>query len=159
LSGGGHYIAAGFSIKDDKIPELIAFLKKEITHTCSSNELYADCFLTISTATSVPFMEMLGELEPFGTGNRHPKFVIKNVEIISPMAVGRGHIRAILDDGSGKILRTIAFKSCGTNLENIMFNYKRPINVLGSLTMSEWKGKKHISMTLEDIADGDYEDE
>jgi single-stranded-DNA-specific exonuclease len=155
LSGGGHYIAAGFSIKNEKINELITLLKNEITYRCEGNELCADCFLTIATATSVAFMQMLAELEPYGTGNKRPKFVIKNVEILSPMMVGHGHIQAILDDGSGKILRTISFKSCDTLLGDVILNYKRPVYALGTLTMSEWKGKKYISMTLEDVAEGD----
>ncbi|MDR1335185.1 MAG: single-stranded-DNA-specific exonuclease RecJ, partial [Holosporaceae bacterium] len=124
LSGGGHYLAAGFSIKNDRIDDLITLLKTEITYRRENNELYADCFLTISTAISKPFIQMLAKMEPYGTGNRYPKFVIKNVEIISPMVVGRGHIQALLDDGSGKTLRIISFKSYNTTMGDIIFNYK-----------------------------------
>lgn len=150
-SGGGHSMAAGFSIKIDKINDLIEFLKSEIHCENTPNELYADCFLPLNHI-SMDIMQKISMLEPFGAGNRHPKFIIPNVKITSTRQVGKNHIQLLLEDYKNNSLKAISFKSFNTQLGNIIMNNKQTIDVLGSLTISEWNGKKQINFHLEDIA-------
>jgi single-stranded-DNA-specific exonuclease len=150
-SGGGHLLAAGFSIKEGKIADLIEFLKSEIKYEITAQELYADCFLPINSI-SFDTMKSISALEPFGNGNRHPKFIIPNVMIVSACVVGKNHIRLTLMDDKKKYLRAISFKSFETPLGDILMSCNTIIHALGTIFVSEWKGDRQISFQLEDVA-------
>jgi single-stranded-DNA-specific exonuclease len=151
-SGGGHSMAAGFTIEVDKIDELMEFLKAEIKLPNRSQELWADCLLNLQML-SVDFIEAISVLEPFGMGNRYPKFVITNVRISSAKIVGENHIATVLSDDFGNSLRAISFKVANTVLGKTILNTIDPVYALGTLSISHWKGKKYISFLLEDISD------
>lgn len=150
-SGGGHAMAAGFSIKYEKINDLIEFLKSEIQYDVLPHELYADCILPLNYI-SMNMMEKISIVEPFGVGNRHPKFVIPNVNITSTRQVGKNHIQLLLEDSKNNSLKGISFKSLNTPLGDIMMNNRQTVDVLGSISVSEWNGKKQINFYLEDIS-------
>jgi hypothetical protein len=57
-----------------------------------------------------------------------------------------------LKDYQNNSLKAISFKSFNTQLGDIIMNNNQIIDVLGSLTISEWNGKKQINFYLEDIA-------
>ena len=154
-SGGGHSMAAGFCIEEDKIPAFIEFLQNEITYEKSCEELNADCYLAADIAISLETTKGISAIGPFGNGNKHPKFVIPNLMIAQTRIVGKNHIRLRLSDvKKGVSLDAISFRSAGTTLGNILLNHKDPIQVLGTLSVSEWNGKKSICFILEDVAKG-----
>ena len=154
-SGGGHSMAAGFCIEEDKIPAFIEFLQNEIKYEKSCEELSADCYLAADMAISLETTKEISAIGPFGNGNKHPKFVIPNLIIAQARIVGKNHIRLRLSElKKGVSLDAILFRSAGTTLGNILLNHKDPIQVLGTLSVSEWNGKKSICFILEDVAKG-----
>jgi single-stranded-DNA-specific exonuclease len=151
-SGGGHSLAAGFSVKIEKIGELIEFLKSEVKYDTSLRELYADCLMDLEGISS-GMIKAIATLGPFGMGNRHPKFVIQNLNISYARVVGQNHIQSVLQDNKNNTLRAISFKALGTDLGNVLLNYSGPVNVLGGLSISEWKGEEYVNLHLEDVAE------
>lgn len=150
-SGGGHAMAAGFSIEVDKIGDLVEFLKTEIRDETAAPELQADCFLDLS-AVSVDLLQSISVLEPFGMGNKRPRFVIPNVDISFSKVVGESHISVTLQDKKGNSIRAIAFRSLNTELGYALLNEKRPIDVIGTCVITSWGEKKYVNFHLEDLA-------
>lgn len=151
ISGGGHALAAGFSIKTEQIPELIEFLKNKIKYCKLDNELYADCSVNES-CLSIDFIDKFSMLEPFGAGNRSPRFVLENLCIMDAKIVGAKHIASALHGVDGQNIRAISFSAAGTELEKILSSEKRKIKALGSLSINHWNGTKNINLLLEDVA-------
>ena len=151
LNGGGHAMAAGFSIKIENIPKLNEFLQKEITYEYKAEELLADCVMTIEDL-SFDFLEKISMMEPFGMGNKHPQFVIKNAKILSPRIVGENHISLVISDNFGNSLKTISFKAVNTKLEKILFTQKENMNFLGTASIQSWKNQNYINFQLIDVA-------
>ncbi|MDR3151773.1 MAG: single-stranded-DNA-specific exonuclease RecJ, partial [Holosporaceae bacterium] len=151
-SGGGHSLAAGFSVKAEKIGELIEFLKSEVKYDKVLRELYADCLMNLDVVSS-GMVKAIATLGPFGMGNRHPRFVIQNLNISYARVVGQNHIQSVLQDSKNNTLRAISFKALGTDLGNVLLNHSGPVNVLGGLSISEWKGEEYVSLYLEDVAE------
>lgn len=151
LSGGGHAMAAGFSIKEEMIESFIDFLKFEIKYNFPLKELYADCFLPVKSI-STEIVKSISRLEPFGSGNIHPKFVIPNMKVASHKIVGKKHIQVTLEDEEKNQLNAISFKSVNSLLGNIIMEYNGIINILGAISLSEWNGKECISISIEDIS-------
>ena len=154
-SGGGHSMAAGFYIEENKIPAFIEFLRNEIKYEKSYEELHADCYLNADMAASLEIMKQISAIGPFGNGNKHPKFVIPNLIIARARIVGKNHVQLLLSDvKKGVSLNAISFRSEGTALGDVLLSYKSPIQVLGTLSLSEWNGKRSICFILEDVAEG-----
>lgn len=150
-SGGGHEIAAGFSIDVSKIQELNDFLKTEIVGPIPKHKIPVDCVLPLDIINFHTLNE-ISVLEPFGMKNEYPKFVISQVRIASSKVVAKKHIAVVLQDDAGHELRAIAFKSVDSQLGDLLRRASSKIDVLGSLSISEWLGKRYISLLIEDIA-------
>lgn len=87
---GGHEMAAGFSLEEDKLDEFISRLNE----TCELNEesfipkIKIDVPMPISYVTE-NLIEEFGRLAPFGKGNEKPVFAQKDVNILSAKILGK----------------------------------------------------------------------
>lgn len=151
LSGGGHAVAAGFSIDVAKISQLIEFLKSEVNCENAKSPLTADCILNAADI-SLDVFDDISVLEPFGASNNRPKFVIERLRPVYSKIVGEQHISVSFKASNGNIIRAIAFKCVGTPLGEILQNFRGEADILGVLTPQAWKGKKYINLQVEDIA-------
>jgi single-stranded-DNA-specific exonuclease len=150
-SGGGHSMAGGFSIDVSRINDLLDFLPSAIKYKPGPPELYADCAVPLSLV-SADFVKSISVLEPFGMGNRYPKFIISNIKIVSAKVVGENHIAFTISNDEEKFLRGISFRSLNTPLGDILFNETSFINVLGTLAISSWNNQEYVNFQLEDVS-------
>jgi single-stranded-DNA-specific exonuclease len=95
------------------------------------------------------FIKRISVLEPFGMGNRYPKFIISNVKIVGTGIVGENHLKFSLLDEKGNSVRGISFRSLDTRLGDILLNKKEAVDVLGTATISSWNGQ--VNLQLDDI--------
>jgi single-stranded-DNA-specific exonuclease len=101
---------------------------------------------------SVELVNSISILEPFGTGNQLPKFVVPNVKIVSAKIVGNNHIAFTVLDEKGNSLRAISFRSLNTKLGDILLKEVCPVSLLGTLTISSWDSRSCVNFRLEDIS-------
>ncbi|MDR2781386.1 MAG: single-stranded-DNA-specific exonuclease RecJ [Holosporaceae bacterium] len=148
ISGGGHALAGGFSVETSKIDNLLEFLKSDITNKPDLPELYADCKVQLEFV-STDFVKQISTLEPFGMGNRYPKFIIPNVKIVGTKVVGENHLSFSIVGEKGNSMRAISFRSLNTPLGEILLSETSSVNVLGTLVISSWNGQ--VNLQLEDI--------
>ena len=156
LKGGGHKMAAGFSIKEEKIAQFTDFINKcflKIKKDLKKNdEIFYDSIISPS-ALNEKFYEEINSLSPFGSGNPEPRFVIENLEILKSSIVGEKHIKSVLGGDDGSTVKSVTFNAVNTNLESyLLANYRKKINILGKLSLNEWKGKKNVEFIIDDIS-------
>ena len=154
--GGGHVMAAGFSLNEDKIEDFKTFVGTYINEKLSSAELVPtldfDVLLSLGGAT-LELAEEFQILAPFGTMHPEPKVVIENVSIANASIVGDGHVRCLLSaDRLTKAVKAICFKCADNAIGQAMLsqNEKR-YNVLGTLRVDEWMNKKTLQLIIEDL--------
>ena len=154
--GGGHKMAGGFVINEDKISIFRNFLIKNyekliITNNRNKN-LYIDTIVSPS-ALNEDFYEEIDKLSPYGSGNTEPKFVIENLKIISSNIISNKHIKAILLGQDGSVFKGITFNAVGGPIESILNKKNRKkINVAGKMKLNEWRGEKKVEFIIEDIS-------
>lgn len=149
-SGGGHALAGGFVITEDNIPKLMEFLQKYPFPEVQPKKIFADCILSRRNV-SEELIDSINILAPFGEANRAPYFVIDDLVISSAGIIGGQHM-SVTFEGVPEI-RGMAFKSVGTSLgDALKSKIGQRVSVLGTLTISTWRGQKNISMYIEDIA-------
>ena len=156
IRGGGHKMAAGFSIKEEKIEEFKDFInkcflkfKKDLKN---NDEIFYDSIISPS-ALNENFYQEINSLSPFGSGNPEPRFVIKNLEILKSSIVGEKHIKSVLSGDDGSTVESVTFNAVSTNLESyLLANNRKKINIFGKLSLNEWKGKKNVEFIIDDIS-------
>ena len=157
VNGGGHNMAAGFTVKEDKLPELDEFLVAHISRQLDGKKILPTLMLdgVLSPAgASAELIELLECVGPFGSGNPRPRFGFPQVRVVNSGIVGKDHVRCVLAgvDGGGS-LKAIAFRSAGTPLGNALLDTRGlPLHVAGNLRKNEWHGKVSPQLFIDDVA-------
>lgn len=157
VAGGGHAMAAGFTVEEEKIPALSSFLnnhmKKQLEKVAGEQKLTLDGIISIGGVT-VELLTALEKLAPFGQGNPQPRLCIKQVTNLKSEIVSEQHVKTLLiDKVSNSRLSAISFRCVGTKLgDALLASCGKSIDVVGTLRLQEWNGKQTISLNIEDMA-------
>ena len=92
-------------------------------------------------------------MAPFGSGNKEPKFVIENLQVVSSNLVAGKHIKNVLYGKDGSVIKSISFNAKDTPLEPFLIKKnKKKFNIAGKMNLNEWRGKKSVEFIIEDIS-------
>ena len=152
LAGGGHAMAAGFSIEEDKIKHFHAFLNQDIQELGYdlTPRLTIDAHLSVEGA-SVDFVRLLDRLAPYGQGNPAPRFLFENLRLLKADIVGQHHIRCLFGGEGGGRLSGICFRSLLTPLGEALLKAKgETFHGVGTLKVDAWQGEDRVQFILED---------
>ena len=156
-SGGGHDMAAGFSLKENNIDDFNAFLITKIDQYMKqgipSVSYIAASVITVAGCT-LELADWINNLGPWGIGIEEPKFIISNAKISSLRKFGSNneHVSFYISDSSSKKLKVKKFNILNSKL-NLVFNNFININFnfLGRLNIDTWNNSKSIELMLDDI--------
>ena len=156
-SGGGHDMAAGFSLKEDNIDDFNTFLITKIDQYMKqgipSVSYIAASVITVAGCT-LELADWINNLGPWGIGIEEPKFIISNAKISSLRKFGSNneHVSFYISDSSSKKLKVKKFNILNSKL-NLVFNNFININFnfLGRLNIDTWNNSKSIELMLDDI--------
>ena len=156
LNGGGHAMAAGFTVAEDQLEALGSFLMERLAPSVAvarqSASLGIDGALTVEGAT-LELVEELAQVGPFGSGNSEPRMVITASRIVSAKVVGRGHVRCILAGATGKRLTAIAFRAAGEELGHMLLSASEgPLHLAGNLRINRWRERDDVQLIIQDAA-------
>lgn len=152
IGGGGHPMAAGFSIQTNKIDAFRDAFEK-ISEPLLSQEiltrsLRVDTKLHFSQINK-DFLIRLAEFEPGGVGNPTPSFVTDEVTVLESRAVGQGgkHLKMTLEQ------KGIKFPAIGFGLGTVSLEVSQGMIIKIVYTISEdnWSGNDNIQLKLKDL--------
>ncbi|MCL2473460.1 MAG: single-stranded-DNA-specific exonuclease RecJ [Alphaproteobacteria bacterium] len=152
MNGGGHKMAAGFTVAEEKIPELKEFLNERIKAHLSEHKIVPVLNIDgiISGANISPdFAESLQILAPFGAGNPEPMFAMPDCRIIRADIVKDKHVSVIIQQG-GKSFKGIAFRAMENGLGQILLQKPEKIHIAGYVRINEWQGNKSVNLQISD---------
>jgi single-stranded-DNA-specific exonuclease len=154
LSGGGHAMAAGLTIRPSAIPEFRAFLCEALAGEAALAEDALDIdALTSPAAATSELPEHLQRLAPFGPGNPEPVFALSGVNSLRASVVRGGHIRCVLAGAQGASLEAIAWRAEDSDLGRRLLAGGGGLHVAGRLKANEWNGRVTVQLEIEDAAD------
>jgi len=156
--GGGHPMAAGFSLDTNRINDFRAFLKEYINTQCNlevdkPKELIIDGVLDIH-AVNLDLLDKISLLEPYGEGNEEPVFAVHDVLLSRTILTKNGHVVCKFTGKSGGYLDAVCFRAEKTQigqtlLENRVGQY---YHIAGQLRIDTWNTQKKVQMIIHDIA-------
>jgi single-stranded-DNA-specific exonuclease len=150
LSYGGHYHAAGISIKEENIDEFTSLLDKIVQNsfefTQQSSPIIIDSECQISDI-SLNLIEQLDILAPFGSKNPEPLLCARNIKVSSPIIVGNSHLKMWVN-------------SNGTSFDSIWFNMGKHLTELNDANIdivftpqiNNWNGSPNIQLKMKDVS-------
>lgn len=155
VSGGGHRMAAGFTVALDKEGELRKFLSDHIERQIGSGgvvrRLQIDAAVKPVGATKELASDLL-RLAPFGSGNPEPRFVLPAVRIVKADVVGENHIRCFVKGESGGNLKAICFRSLGEpHGDALLRSNGLPLHLAGHIRLDNWQGREEVQLIIEDV--------
>ena len=152
INGGGHNMAGGFTLKKENLKDFENYILEDFLKTNTlNNNIFSYESEVSSFAFRQDFYDNLKKLEPFGTGNAVPTFLLRDLKIIKPMILNNKHISIILKSSTGFSVKSISFNSINTKVGEYLMNYKKSINVIGQINENFWNNKNSLQLTIRDI--------
>ena len=146
---GGHARAAGFSIRNEQLAELLDDLRRHaawgVLGAPPVPVLHADAEVELEDLTLATW-NFISSMEPFGEANREPVLVTYGAVPLDVRTVGAG----------GKHLK-ISFDADGRRVDSIGFGLgdrplgPGPVDIVYQLRSEEWRGRTRHQLGLRDI--------
>lgn len=151
LEGGGHPMAAGFSIETAKIEEFAKKIneisKPLLTQDLLSRKLKIDLEIDFNQI-NLKLVGRIKEFEPTGLGNFPPSFITKKVEVIESRTVGRenNHLKLKLKKDN-TVFDAIGFglASAHTLVPSAL------IDIVYSIEENIWNNHTSLQLKIKDI--------
>ena len=156
VNGGGHPMAAGLTVEENRLAEFIAFVSERIERDVGQNgyspSIGIDGSLTLG-AVNEALMSDLKSLAPYGSGHAEPRFIFPSVRVARSNIVGNGHVRCFLADEAGGRLGGIAFRSADRALGETLLQARNALlHLAGHLRENNWRGRSDIQLVIDDAA-------
>jgi len=162
VNGGGHAMAAGFTVAADRLNALRDFLTERLGDGRGGERLTPELAIdgALSAAGAVAgLIDHLDTLAPFGAANPEPRFAFPGLVLAHVEPVGTRHLRCTLADplgsshGSPARLAAIAFRVAETPLGAFLAAARgRAIHVAGHLRRDDYRGGDAVQLIIDDAA-------
>lgn len=155
IAGGGHKMAAGFTVARAKFAALCDFLnahaKEQLKGASFAPELRLDSVLS-TPALTIDLVDKLGMLAPYGAGNSEPRFALTGVKVVRATVVGERHVSCYIQDtAGGASIKGIAFRAMDTELGPLLLKGgNAPMHLAGHATINTWQGKRSVNFQIVD---------
>ncbi|MEK7802118.1 MAG: single-stranded-DNA-specific exonuclease RecJ [Pseudomonadota bacterium] len=158
LKGGGHAMAAGFTVLPEQIPALNDFFIEEASKIAGGdciNEEWVDG-VTSLTGIKPDFIKLMqNNVGPFGQENPEPRFALSHVRVVMSDIVGERHVRVTLTDTvSGGRMKGVAFGAVDTPLGELLLKAPRggPVHLLGQFQINHWNDVDNVEFHISDAS-------
>jgi len=156
MKGGGHKMAAGLTVAEDKIDaameRLGELLAKQGAHLAGPADLNL-CGVMMPGAATVELAEMVDQAGPFGAGAPAPRYAFPDMQIRFAKRVGENHLKVSFGDGLGANLEAIAFGAYDGPLGPALENHGGArFHLAGRLDINNFRGRQSVQLRLEDAA-------
>jgi single-stranded-DNA-specific exonuclease len=148
---GGHPMAAGFTIKADKLEELKYRLNRYAGEVLDDDALgrryTADAEIRLAQITP-DFVRALERLEPHGSGNPPPLFWLSGVQLRGVQALKERHLKLALQEGR----QTIAALWWNAAEYRKALLQATHVSVLGRPEINVWNNRETCQFKVVDVA-------
>jgi len=156
LKGGGHAMAAGVTLRKEKLGEFRAFMESalavDVAQSRHVNEIFIDGAVSARGVTT-DLAATLNRAGPFGSGNPEPVIALPSHQLVYADEVGQAHLRVRFKSGDGAVVNGMAFRSIGQKLGNALTaNRGQNLHVATSLALERWQGAERVQLRVLDVA-------
>ncbi|MCL6642715.1 MAG: DHH family phosphoesterase, partial [Candidatus Bipolaricaulota bacterium] len=148
---GGHSMAAGFSIRTERLPilkERLCAYAREVLRDLEDPLHDLETELAPEEITLETYSDLM-RLAPFGMGHPTPRFLLRAAQIIELRTVGNGsrHLKLRIAAGGKE------FSAIGFSLGEFAYEVERAgtVGLAFKLGCDTWTGRPQVQLEIEDI--------
>ncbi len=156
-TGGGHAMAAGFSLPAERLSAFHAFLNHRLAAALllpRAQVLPIEGVVSVQAAT-VELAMQIGRLAPFGAGNTEPLLVLNRARVVRADRIGgtRNTLRLLLEgEGGGSRLKALLFRADESPIAALLEQPGQALHLAGWLRAESWNGSTTPSFFIQDAA-------
>ena len=150
-NGGGHNLAAGLLIEKNKFNEFKDYMNLSYKKIIKDNNIKKYVSKITLSAVNQNFYNELSLMEPFGSNNQNPVFLIENVTIVKSAIIKNKFVSCILGSKINKSVNAISFNLINSEISKYLLNYKKEIKILAQLKENIWNNKKILQLNILDV--------
>ena len=156
IDGGGHAMAAGFTIAEQNISKLNDFLEKKFLSS-ATDEIHINRYFAEINLESInlAICKEIEKIAPFGSENPEPRFLLKNVYIYEAKLFAGQHMKVLVGSSkirSGSMSVLTAFKIIDTKIGQVLLEKnQKELGFVGYIRSSTWNGKEKADFVIDDI--------
>lgn len=157
INGGGHAMAAGYTVAREAYDAFVQFVEGRIAKVLDEAPLeptlVLDGMLAVGGVT-LDLAEKLQMLAPFGMGNPEPRFAIMDAMLVKAEHVGQNHLRLNLRDESGHFLRAMAWRAMDSDIGQTAMQLSKGarVHLAGHLRINSWAMRDSVDVIIDDLA-------
>ena len=156
-TGGGHAMAAGFSLPVAHMDDFHAFLEDRLAHAAAlprTPDLTVEATVSVAGA-GVELAQQIARLSPFGAGNEEPVVALPRARVVRAEWIGRdgATLRVIAEGegGQGRV-KAMLFRAAETPLGQALATPGTPLHLAGHVRAEEWNGATTACFVVSDAA-------
>ena len=117
-------MAAGFTLNKSKLKDFENYILEDFLKSNTvNNNIFTYESEVSPLAFNQDFYDNIKKLEPFGTGNSLPTFMLRDLRMIKPIVLNNKHISSVLKSKTGFSIKSISFNSINTKIGEHLMNY------------------------------------
>ncbi len=149
---GGHKMAAGFSLKTDRIEDFTRRLNeimKGYDMKLMKSELLIDGIINFDDINE-NFISDIESLKPFGSGNPEPTFLIEDLAVDQIKPLGKSSFKMVLKSKNRRI-EGISFGLLDT-INGFRFSRdSKTVDIVANIWKNSWNGNERYELNVIDI--------
>jgi len=156
-AGGGHAMAAGLTVREDKIEALSDWLEARLERQVAAASAEASLGFDLSLGPRALTVELVETLErggPYGMGWPGPRLAIGPVHVVKIDRVGTDHVRLVAGSRDGGSIKAIAFRIADTEFGQALLALHpgTKLWLAGRAKVDTWANTPRAELHLEDVA-------
>jgi single-stranded-DNA-specific exonuclease len=157
IKGGGHAMAAGFTLEGRKHDAFQSFLHERLSgpveRAGAVRTLRLDGMLSAGGA-NLGLVDLIDRAGPFGPGHPEPRFAFPAHRLSRVRLMKETHIRCTMAAADGSRIEACAFRVAGTALGDLLLKGEGDtLHVAGRVRRTSWQGNESVELLIEDAVD------
>ena len=160
VKGGGHAMAAGLTVAEDKLESFADWLDTHLESAVARAAQNREMLLDIAVAPGGLTPDLVEALDgggPYGVGWPGPRVAVGPVRLVKCDIVGNDHVRIIASGDDGKSFKGIAFRAAESDMGQALLHCSRGrrLWLAGRVKIDDWGTRPAAELHLEDAAFAD----
>ncbi|KJV57528.1 single-stranded-DNA-specific exonuclease RecJ [Orientia chuto str. Dubai] len=161
ITGGGHAMAAGFTIERHLINDLKNFLNQKLAlaiqnlTSCNTKNYVIDLSLA---SLNINTVHEIQKLAPFGNGNPEPIFKLTSIKLKYVNSLSNKYVHCTLSEWGNintvKTTKAIAFNPRAQLFDALLNSYTEPVDLIGNIKVNYWHGREEVQFVIKDLITG-----
>ena len=160
IKGGGHAMAAGLTVAEDRLEAFADWLDTHLESAVSRAGENREMLLDLAVAPGGLTPDLVSALEaggPYGVGWPGPRVAVGPVRLVKCDIVGTDHVRLIASGDDGRSFKGIAFRAADSDMGQALLHGSRGrrLWLAGRVKIDDWGSRPQAELHLEDAAFAD----